>query len=137
MMAQGGALAATAAEVVKKGLELAAKDLEVARVDIEFRDGRYHVKGTDLSAGFSEIVERHGAALDTLGGIPAPSSFPSGAHVAEGEIDPETAGIEVLYYVAVDECERVINHTLLEGQRYVGVTQGLGHVHSGLDRYET
>lgn len=128
MMAQGGALAATAAEVIKKGLELAAKDLEVAPVDIEFRDGRYRVKGTDLSASFTEIVERHGAALDTVGGIPAPGSFPSGAHVAEVEIDPETGVIEVLNYVAVDDCGKVINHTLLEGQLHGGITQGLGQV---------
>jgi len=128
MMAQGGALAATAYEVIKKGLDLAAKDLEVAPVDIEFRDGRYHVKGTDLSAGFSEIVERHGSALDTLGGIPAPGSFPSGAHVAEVEIDPETGVIEVLNYVAVDDCGKVVNHTLLEGQLHGGITQGLGQV---------
>jgi carbon-monoxide dehydrogenase large subunit len=122
--------------VVKKGLELAAKDLEVAPVDIEFRDGRYHVKGTDLSAGFSEIVERHGAALDTTGGIPAPGSFPSGAHVAEVEIDPETGVIEVMNYVAVDDCGRVVNHTLLEGQLHGGITQGIGQVLGELVVYD-
>ena len=128
MMAHGGALAATAYEVVKKGLELAAKDLEVSAVDIEFSDGRYRVKGTDLSTSFSEIVKRHGNALDTTGGIPAPASFPSGAHVAEVEIDPETGEVEVLNYVAVDDCGRVVNHTLLEGQLHGGITQGLGQV---------
>jgi aerobic carbon-monoxide dehydrogenase large subunit len=128
MMAHGGALAATAFEVVKKGLELAAKDLEVSGADVEFSQGNFLVKGTDLSVSFQEIARRHGSALDTVGGIPAPASFPSGAHVAEVEIDPETGEIEVLRYVAVDDCGRVINHTLLEGQLHGGITQGLGQV---------
>src|SRR5258708_5597254 len=128
MMAHGGALAATAFAVIKKGLELAAKDLEVSAVDVEFKGGRYHVKGTDLSAGFLDVARRHRGALDTTGDIPAPTSFPSEAHVAEVEIDPETGEIEVLKYVAVDDCGRVINHTLLEGQLHGGITQGLGQV---------
>jgi carbon-monoxide dehydrogenase large subunit len=126
MMSHGGALAATAFTVIKKGLELAAKDLEVSAGDVEFKDGRYHVKGTDLSVSFSEIAKRHGSSLDTTGSIPAPLAFPSGAHVAEVEIDPETGVIEVLNYVGVDDCGRVVNHTLLEGQLHGGIAQGIG-----------
>jgi aerobic carbon-monoxide dehydrogenase large subunit len=125
-MQQGGALAATAQEVIKKGIELAAKDLEVSSVDIEFKDGRYHVKGTDLSIAFTEIVKRHGAALDSRGHMVPQGAYPSGAHVAEIEIDPDTGVIEVLRYTGVDDCGRVMNHTLLEGQLHGGIAQGLG-----------
>jgi len=128
MMAHGGALVATAREVVKKGLELAAKDLEVSSSDVEFSQGRFRVKGTDLSVSFQEIARRHRSALDSSGSIPAPTAFPSGAHVAEVEIDPETGEIAVLRYVAVDDCGRVINHTLLDGQLHGGIAQGLGQV---------
>ncbi len=128
MMAHGGALAATAHDVIKKGIDLAAKELEVSASDVEFLQGKFLVKGTDLSVSFQEIARRHRSALDTTGNIPAPTSFPSGAHVAEVEIDPETGEIEVLKYVAVDDCGRVINHTLLEGQLHGGITQGLGQV---------
>jgi len=126
MMSQGGALAATAKEVVKKGIDLAAKELEVSATDVEFHAGQYQVKGTDLSISFKEVARRYGAELDTRGGIPTPTAFPGGAHVAEVEIDRDTGEVEVVRYVAVDDCGRVLNHTLLDGQLHGGIVQGLG-----------
>jgi carbon-monoxide dehydrogenase large subunit len=128
MMSHGAALFATAQEVIRKGFDLAAKDLEVAARDIEFRDGKYRVKGTDIAVTFTEVARRHSAALDTQGGIPTPVAFPGGAHVAEVEIDPETGVIEVVSYVAVDDSGRVLNHTLVEGQLHGGIIQGIGQV---------
>src|SRR5207244_951453 len=83
--AHGSALVATARAAVKKGLELAAKELEVALADVEFRDGRYTVKGTDLAISFQQIARRYSSQLDSLEGIAGPLSFPGGAHVAEVE----------------------------------------------------
>jgi len=125
-MQHGGALAATAYEVIRKATDLAAKDLEVATADIEFSKGTFSVKGTDISVSFAEIMQRHGSALDTMGHMTPQGAFPSGAHVAEVEIDPETGAIEVLNYIGVDDCGRVMNHTLLEGQLHGGVAQGIG-----------
>ena len=127
-MSHGGALVATAREVVKKGLELAAKDLEVAAADVEFHEGCYRVKGTDLSVSFEALAKKHHRALDTQGGIAAPMAFPSGVHIVEVEIDPETGRVEIPQYVAVDDCGRVINHTLLDGQLHGGIAQGIGQV---------
>ena len=127
-MAHGGALAVAAREVVRKGLELAAKDLEVAGADVEFSEGRYRVKGTDLELSFEEVARRHRSALDTVSSIPAPLSFPAGAHVVEVEIDRETGAVEVARYVAVDDCGNVINHVLMEGQLHGGIAQGIGQV---------
>jgi carbon-monoxide dehydrogenase large subunit len=127
-MAHGGALVATARAAVTKGLDLAAKELEVAVPDIEYKDGKYRVKGTDLSISFQEIARRYHRALDTLEGIAAPLAFPGGAHVVEVEIDPETGVIEIVDYVAVDDCGRTINHVLLEGQIFGGIVQGIGQV---------
>jgi carbon-monoxide dehydrogenase large subunit len=126
MMSHGGALHATAHEVVKKGLDFAAKDLEVAAADVEFRDGKYRVKGTDLSVSFTEIARRYKSALDTQGGIPTPVAFPGGAHVCEVEIDPDTGVVEIASYVAVDDCGRVLNPMLVEGQLHGGIMQGIG-----------
>jgi carbon-monoxide dehydrogenase large subunit len=128
MMAHGGALVVAAREVVRKGTELAAKDLEVAPNDLEFAKGRYHVKGTDVSIAMEDLAKKYGSALDSGGEIPLPRSFPSGAHVAEVEIDPETGVVEILRYTAVDDCGRVINHVLLEGQLHGGIAQGIGQV---------
>ena len=128
VMAHGSALVATARAAVKKGLEFAAKELEVAAADLEFREGQYRVKGTDLSISFQQLARRYTSQLDSLETIPGPMSFPGGAHVAEVEIDPDTGVIDIVNYVAVDDCGRVINHVLLEGQTFGGIVQGIGQV---------
>jgi carbon-monoxide dehydrogenase large subunit len=125
-MQHGGALAATAYEVIKKATDLAARDLEVSAADVEFSSGVFRVKGTDVSVTMKKIVEKHGSALDTKGFMTPQGAFPSGAHIAEVEIDPETGVVEVLRYTAVDDAGRVMNHTLLEGQLHGGVLQGIG-----------
>ena len=53
-------------------------------------------------------------------------TFPSGCHVAEVEIDPETGAVALLRYTAVDDYGRLINPLLTEGQVQGGVTQGIG-----------
>ncbi len=128
MMSHGGALFATAQAAVKKGLELAAKDLEVSPQDLEFAEGEYRVRGTDVRMRFEELVKRHGSALDTKDSIPTPVAFPGGAHVAEVEIDPETGEVDLVNYVGVDDSGNVLNHTLVEGQLHGGIVQGLGQV---------
>src|SRR5260221_4690818 len=124
----GSAPVATARTVVKKALDLAAKDLEVAPADVEFGEGRFSVKGTDLGVTFQEVSRRYHRELDTVDGVPAPMSFPGGAHVAEVEIDPDTGVIDIVNYVAVDDCGRVINHVLLEGPTFRAIVQGIGQV---------
>ena len=126
MMSHGGALAATAKEVIRKGTDLAARALEVAPQDVEFESGTYNVKGTDLSITLKELARRYRAELDTRGSIPTPTAFPGGAHVAEVEIDRDTGEVELARYVAVDDCGRVLNHVLLDGQLHGGIVQGLG-----------
>ena len=48
--------------------------------------------------------------------------------MAEVEIDPETGVVDILRYTAVDDCGRVINHVLLDGQLHGGIAQGIGQV---------
>jgi carbon-monoxide dehydrogenase large subunit len=52
--------------------------------------------------------------------------FGFGAHVAVVEVDRDTGALNVLRYVAVHDCGRVINPKLLEGQVYGAIAQGLG-----------
>jgi aerobic carbon-monoxide dehydrogenase large subunit len=125
-MQHGGALAATAHEVIRKATELAAKDLEAAAADLEFANGSFRVKGTDVGVTMKTLIEKHGSALDSKAHMTPQGAFPSGAHVAEVEIDPETGVLEVLSYIGVDDCGRVMNHTLLEGQLHGGIAQGIG-----------
>jgi aerobic carbon-monoxide dehydrogenase large subunit len=129
-MSHGSAFLVAAREVVKKGMELAAKDLEVSASDIVFEEGVYRVAGTDLSVGFSEIARKYGASpekpLDVKADIPSPMAFPSGAHVCEVEVDPDTGVLDLVSYVAVDDCGNQINPTIVAGQVHGGIMQGIG-----------
>ena len=126
MMSHGAASLLAAREVVEKGKALAAEALEAAAADIEFAAGAYRIAGTDRAVALVALAG--GGALDTTTGLAASRAFPSGAHVAEVEIDPETGMTEVVRYTAVDDCGVVMNHTLLEGQILGGMLQGLGQV---------
>jgi aerobic carbon-monoxide dehydrogenase large subunit len=53
-------------------------------------------------------------------------TFPFGTHISVVEVDRETGEIEILRYVAVDDCGNQINPLLVEGQVHGGITQGLG-----------
>jgi carbon-monoxide dehydrogenase large subunit len=134
MMSHGAASLVAAREVVRKGSLLAANALEAAVADIEYVDGTYRVAGTDRTVDLASLAG--GGALDTMTGLAATRAFPSGAHVAEVEIDPETGAIEMVNYIAVDDCGVVMNHTLLEGQILGGLFQGLGQVLGELCVYD-
>ena len=55
-----------------------------------------------------------------------PPTFPNGVHVAEVEIDPDTGRTTLAAYTAVDDCGRVLQPVLVEGQVQGGVAQGVG-----------
>lgn len=141
VMTHGSALVATARRVLEKGKDLAARQLEVSPKDIEFSSGRFTVAGTDMSVGLDELILAHARPgehpLDSTGNVASHQSFPSGAHVAEVEIDPETGTTQVVSYVAVDDCGRVINHMLVEGQIHGGVMQAYGQVFGEHCIYDT
>ncbi len=127
-MLMGSALFNAAQDIVRKGKELAARDLEASAEDIEFANGAYAVRGTDLLVALYELARKNPGALDCNGEIKIHMTFPGGAHVAEVEIDPETGEVQLLDYVAVDDCGVALNHTLIEGQVHGGIVQGLGQV---------
>lgn len=139
-MTSGSGFKVAAEEIVKKGLALAAEALEASPLDVEFADGRYTVKGTDKRITLQEIVTRHAGGathpLDTIAEVPAGRAFPSGAHVAEVEIDAETGAAEVVAYTAVDDVGNVINHQLAEGQLHGGIIHSAGHVFGEDCRYD-
>src|SRR5687768_7636497 len=127
MMMSGAAIAQATDLVIKKGLEAASEVLEAAAADIEFREGRFVVAGTDRSVSLMELAKRKPGALDVSHVTEViPSAFPNGCHVAEVEIDPETGTIEVVRYSSVNDFGTVVNPLLVEGQVHGGVVQGIG-----------
>src|SRR5436305_372032 len=53
-------------------------------------------------------------------------TFPFGTHIAVVEIDRETGDVKFLRYVAVDDCGKVINPMLVDGQVQGGIVQSIG-----------
>jgi carbon-monoxide dehydrogenase large subunit len=53
-------------------------------------------------------------------------TFPFGAHIVVSEVDRETGEIHIRRYVAVDDCGKILNPLLVDGQIHGGVAQGLG-----------
>ena len=131
-LAQGSAFLRAAEEVLEKGKAIAAGLLEAAAADLEFADGHYRVRGTDLSLSFDAMLKgcegQTPHPLDTVITQPVPRAFTSGAHVAEVEIDRDTGETSLISYVAVDDVGKVINPTLAHGQIHGGVAQVAGQV---------
>jgi carbon-monoxide dehydrogenase large subunit len=57
---------------------------------------------------------------------PPGSTWASGCHAAYVRVDPKTFRLEILKYVVVHDCGRVINPLVVEGQIEGGVAQGIG-----------
>jgi carbon-monoxide dehydrogenase large subunit len=57
---------------------------------------------------------------------PEPGSFASAVHAAHVELDPVTGAVRLLRYVVVEDCGRVVNPMIVDGQVQGGVAQGIG-----------
>ena len=129
------ALLKTVEAMLAKGRAIAAMVLETAEADIEYRDGRFGVVGTDrtislfdLAARAKEMKKRGEVAedLDTKVTAETPLTFPNGCHIAEVEIDPLTGTLSLIGYAAVDDCGNALNRMIVEGQTHGSIAQGLG-----------
>jgi carbon-monoxide dehydrogenase large subunit len=130
----GSAVMERAAEVVERGREVAAQMLETAVEDVAFVDGRFEVAGApERSLSWGEVAgEDRGGDPGTQGRLRSEgrfaqrhSTFPFGAHVAVVEVDLETGEVRSLRHVAVDDCGRILNPLLVEGQVHGGLAQGI------------
>src|SRR6185312_7148573 len=133
----GSALVIAADKVVARGKRLASHLLEAADADIVFEGGKFAVAGTDKAITLIDVAKAsympgrlpRGSEMGLFetgtydGGAP---TYPNGCHICEVEIDEGTGAIEMVRYVAVDDCGRVINPLLLEGQMHGGIAQGVG-----------
>jgi len=138
-LAVGGAAIVKAMDkVIAKGRKIAAHLLEAAEADVEFKDGKFSVAGTDRSKTLGEVALTayvpHNYPIDELEpGLdetafydPKNFTFPSGAHIAEVEIDLETGQVAVVNFTASDDFGRIINPLIVAGQVHGGLAQGIG-----------
>ena len=134
----GTAIVKALDKVVAKGKKIAAHLLEAAESDIEFKDGKFTVAGTDRSKAFAEVslaaYVPHNYPLDKLEpGLdetafydPTNFTYPAGTHICEVEVDPETGVVKVVNFTASDDFGNIINPMIVAGQVHGGVTQGIG-----------
>lgn len=144
MMQGGSAIRRAADELIEKGKALAATELEAASADIDFVDGHYQVKGTDVKISFASLVARLAGRtgsetlLEGAGSFASTAgpTFPNGCHICEVEIDPQTGFCSLINYVTVEDVGTVLNPVMVEGQIHGGVAQGLGQVFLEQLRYD-
>jgi carbon-monoxide dehydrogenase large subunit len=125
-------------KIIAKGKKIAAHLLEAAEADIEFKDGNFTVAGTDRAKSIAEVALTayvpHNFPHDDLEpGLdetafydPKNFTFPSGAYIAEIEIDPDTGTLEICNFNASDDFGRIINPMIVAGQVHGGLAQGIG-----------
>jgi carbon-monoxide dehydrogenase large subunit len=133
----GSAIVHAMNKVIAKGKKIAAHLLEAAEADIEFKDGKFTVAGTDRAKSLAEVAlaayvphnypEGLEPGLDeTAFYDPKNFTFPSGAHIAEVEIDPDTGRVTIVNFTASDDFGRIINPMIVAGQVHGGLAQGIG-----------
>jgi carbon-monoxide dehydrogenase large subunit len=124
----GSAAVAAGRRVITRGREIAADAFEAAQSDVEFRNGRFAVAGTDLSLSLGEVAAREPRRSLRVSATETPSapSWPNGAQVCEVEIDPETGEVTLASFTSVDDIGRIINPMIVEGQIHGGIAQGAG-----------
>jgi carbon-monoxide dehydrogenase large subunit len=125
-------------KVEAKAKKVAALCMEAAEADIDFKDGKFSVKGTDKAMAFGEVALqayiahkftgqqlepglKEGAFFD-----PTNFTFPAGVHICEVEIDPDTGVTAIAKWTAVDDFGTIINPLIVEGQVHGGIAQGVG-----------
>jgi carbon-monoxide dehydrogenase large subunit len=138
----GNAVHAAASSVRRKVLKLASKVLSTPEDELELEDGVVRI--ADVPQTFISLGELSGLANPLRGAVetgfepgleatdyfgPQSGTTASGCHAMILEVDPETLMVEILRYVAVEDCGKVINPLIVEGQIHGGVSMGLGNAY--------
>ncbi|MDR5651915.1 xanthine dehydrogenase family protein molybdopterin-binding subunit [Ruixingdingia sedimenti] len=134
----GSALVKATTKIVNKAKKIAAHLLEAAEADIELKDGKFAVAGTDRSVDWGAVCLAayvpHNYPLESLEpGLeetafydPSNFTYPAGAYACEVEVDPETGKVTICRFVAADDFGNVVNPMIVEGQVHGGLAQGIG-----------
>ena len=133
----GAALMQSIRKVQEKAKRIAAHMLEASVEDIEFTNGKFGVKGSPEGGKSLGEIAWIAYTADTIPasiepGLEATSFFeppnftyPFGTHIAFVEVDGDTGEVRLDRYVAVDDCGRIINPMIVEGQVHGGLAQGI------------
>ena len=131
-----GAINDASNNVLTKGMEIAANELETSIDEIEYNTDSgplFEVKGTNRNIDLFSVakIAEEKSNTKSLDGISAyehkDPTYPNGCHICEVEVDKDTGNIELVDYYAADDFGKIINPLLVAGQVHGGIVQGLGH----------
>jgi aerobic carbon-monoxide dehydrogenase large subunit len=135
----GGAAILAGRSVREKMLVIAGHLLEADPADVALADGRYAVRGMpDRSVTVRQIARAaYGGAKQLPKGLepgleatrfydPYYGTASNATHAAMIEIDRATLEVKTLRYVVVEDCGRMVNPLIVDGQVHGGVAQGIG-----------
>ncbi len=133
----GVAIAMACDKVVDKAREIAAHQMEANPDDLDFAAGSFTVKGSpDKTLPIQAVAFGAFTAHNLPDGMepnlqeqvsfdPPNFAFPFGTHVAVVEVDEDTGGVELIDYIAIDDCGTQVNPLIVEGQVHGGIVQGV------------
>lgn len=135
----GSAVLISARKVKEKMRRIAAHHLKLpADAKMVFQNGKIYQEGDpSRSLTFDQVAalaydpeaipkDMESTIFEYTAFAPPNYTFPFGTHVAEVEVDKETGEVKVLKYFAVDDCGKLLNPMVVEGQVHGGVMQGVG-----------
>ncbi len=132
----GSAIAVACDRVIEKARRIAAHQLEAAEEDVELVAGSFRVRGTpERQMPLAQVAFEAFTAHNLPEGLepnleasshydPTNFTFPFGTHLCVVELDTETGKVELVRYVAVDDCGVQVNPMIVEGQVHGGIVQG-------------
>jgi len=136
MVRAGTALVEAARDIIETGKDTAAQILEAAREDIDFTDGEYRVAGTDRAIDLFSVASRAGSINADNDHKGEETTYPTGCHICEVEIDPETGALDIVAFSVVDDVGRAINPMIVHGQSHGAIAQGVGQALMELGAYD-
>ena len=135
----GGGAAKHASQILREKIKKVASHLlEASAEDIEVSDGRASVTGTDRAVTFKQIAKAVYSDMRTLpvearqeleGSFtydPINGTTAGATHLVAVEVDPVTCFVKILKYIVAEDCGRIINPMIVDGQVHGGVAQGIG-----------
>jgi carbon-monoxide dehydrogenase large subunit len=134
----GSAMVRATEKIINKAKKIAAHLMEAAEGDIELKDGRFSVAGTDKSVAWGDVtlaayVPHNYPLADLEPGLeetafydPSNFTYPAGAYACEVEVDPDTGRVTIERFSAADDFGNVVNPMIVSGQVHGGIGQGIG-----------
>jgi aerobic carbon-monoxide dehydrogenase large subunit len=135
-------------KIEAKAKKVAGHLLEASDQDIELKDGKFTVKGTDKSIDWVSVAlnaytahkfngqELEPGLKETAFWDPKNFTYPAGVHICEVEVDPQTGVVTIERWTAVDDFGKLINPMIVEGQIHGGVAHGIGQALMEGARYD-